>query len=225
MWRTKLPNDMPDDADLIEALRSASQSLQPYHVEEGRERLLRAVAEQRAATRRTQKASPMFDLLLGRKRLALVAAGVLAVGAASAVGASGGVSDAAGNVNDVLAALHVTDKTPDVADEQIDAIEQPDGGPEGSDASANENASEGADNADDGINNSNASDTGGDHAADNASEGSGNADSAPDGLPEQADEHADDAADNPDPGVSEDVPANDNADLPDQAEDPPAQNR
>lgn len=242
MRRSRRTTDMSDDTALIERLLAAGQSVQPGHAEEGRERLLRAVAQRRATSRPWKERTPVFDLLLGKKRLAFIAAGVLAVGAAGAVGASGGVSDAAGNVNDVLAALNITDKTPDVADEHIDAIEQP-GGAEDADASvnesANENASEGADNADDGINNSNASDEGLDHAADNASEGAGNADAASDGLPEQADERADgapgteganvpdlpdaadDALDDVDPGVPADAPADDHADLPDEANDPP----
>jgi len=190
MWRSRLPESPEDtsgDAALIERLQSAGLSLQPGHVEGGRERLLRAVAQRRAASR---PARTVFDLLLGKKRLALVAAGVLAIGAVGAVGASGGVSDAAGNVNDVLAALHITNDN------------------------ANENASEGADNADDGINNGNENAADG---ADNASDGSDNADGAHDGLPDAAEDALDDA----DPGVPEDAPANDHADLPDQAGDPP----
>lgn len=222
MWRSRLPESPEDtsgDAALIERLQSAGLSLQPGHVEESRERLFLAVAQQRAASRPVKERA-VFDLLLGKKRLALVAADVLAIGAVGAVGASGGVSDAAGNVNDVLAALNITDKTPDVADGHIDAIEQPDGAGEDANDNANENASDGAENADDGINNGDASDTGLDNAADNASDGSGNADDAPDGLPDLPDD-ADGALDDVDPGVPADAPVDDHADLPDEASDPP----
>jgi hypothetical protein len=231
MWRIGSPErseDTSDDSALIERLQSLTSSLQPGQVEAGRERLLRAVAERRAASSPRERTTPLA-LMLGRKRLALVAAGVLAIGTAGAVGASGGVSDAAGNVNDVLAALHVTDRTPDVADEHINDGGQPGEGGDASGASpdenANDNASGGAGNADDGINNGSASDAGLDHAADNATDGSENADGAHDGLPGEASDHADDAVDDADPGVPADAPANDHADLPDEAGDPPVPHR
>lgn len=190
----------------------------------GQTRLLDEVRRRRLALTNKGQARRTMPFTFGKKEFAVATAGVLALATVGVVGASGGVSDAAGDVGDVLAALHITDRAPDSADEHIDAIEQPadEGVGEPADE-ANDNASEGAENADDGINNSSASETGLDNAADNAFEGADNADGdhAPDALPEQADEHADDAG-SAGPGVPDHAGVPDDVELPDQAL-PPAQ--
>ena len=68
----------------------------------------------------------MLRHLLNKRTIATAGAALILVGAAATVGAAGGVSDVAGNVEDVLDALHITDRTSVVAGEHIDAIEQPD---------------------------------------------------------------------------------------------------
>ena len=211
--------DMDADRQLTDELLLGA-SLPLPDLSRGRDRLMAEV--RRCRTSREERPAMRFSL--SRKSFAFAAAGLLAVGAIGTVGTSGGVSDVAGNVGDVLAALNVTDRTPDVADEHIDAIEQPDGAPDGAGSSgldehANDNASEGADNADDGINNSSASETGLDNAADNASEGSGNADAehGSGDLPDPADG----ALEEVDPGPPADSPAEEHTDLPEQAGDPP----
>ena len=68
----------------------------------------------------------MLRQLLSKRTIAVAGAAIILVGAAATVGAAGGVSEVAGNVEDVLDALQITDRTPVVANEHIDAIEQPD---------------------------------------------------------------------------------------------------
>lgn len=58
-----------------------------------------------------------MGILKLKHSLAAVGAGVLLVGGTIGVGASGGVSEFASNVSDVLVALNITDCTPDQADE------------------------------------------------------------------------------------------------------------
>ena len=226
MWLHRRPaKDSAGDDALIEKLLATPTPFPEPDLWRSEARLLaevRRCQQARAGARKERRGMPF---VLTRKGFTLAAAGVLALGAASTAGASGGVSDAAGNVGDVLAALHVTDRTPDAADEHIDAIEQPDGQSGAQGDEANGNASEGAENADDGINNSNASDEGLDHAADNASEGAGNADGehGPSALPTQANEHTEDGAEssNVEPGVSDNSSVPPDVELPDEATDPP----
>jgi hypothetical protein len=227
MWVSKrYASRTSDDDRVVERLRATLPVVPETDLWRGEAKLLAAVRRCRDARTELSKEQRSMRFAFSKKAFALTAAGVLALGAAGAVGASGGVSDAAGNVGDVLAALHVTDRTPDVADEHIDAIEQPNGEPGAQDGEqANDNAAEGADNADDGINNSNASDNGLDHAADNAFEGAGNAEGEHGlgALPHQADEHADDAGANAadiEPGVSDNANVPPDVDLPDQALEP-----
>ncbi|MDP9236936.1 MAG: hypothetical protein M3P30_05990 [Chloroflexota bacterium] len=231
------PESVVDTAAVVARIEHLSRSLQPDS-DAPRVRLLHEVARHRAMNS-TKESPGMLNLLLGRKRLALAAAVVVFGGAATAASAAHGVSDVAGSPAAVLEALHITDRTPDVADGHIDAI---DGGQaENEDADspdanspnehANDNASEGAGNADDGINNSNASDTGLGHASPNASNGSGNADGPT--LPDQASDRATDATTSSDhPGATDHGQSGDHpetpagppvpfpADLPDQAKPP-----
>jgi hypothetical protein len=210
----------PLDEASVERLFATPTPVPEADLSRGQERLMAALWHARTSVKGER---PAMHISLSRKGFAFASAGLLAVGAVGTVGASGGVSDAAGNVGDVLAALHVTDRTPDVADEHIDAIEQPDA-PSGHEQAgepsenANDNASEGADNADDGIGNSSASENGLDHAAENASEGSGNADSehGPTALPTQAIGDG-----NSEPGVPDNANVPPDVDLPDDATDPP----
>jgi hypothetical protein len=136
--------------------------------------------------------------------LRLLVPGLLATLAAGGVAAaSAGVSDVAGDVSGVLSALEITDRTPDAADEHIDAISKPDtpaggGQSNGPDDNANDNAEEGAENANDGIGNSQASEQGLDHANDNAFDGSSNAEDGAANRSDVADEHAANRASGPD---------------------------
>ena len=54
----------------------------------------------------------MLIRLFRSRAVAVAGAAVILVGAVATVGAAGGVSDVAGNVDDVLAALQITDRMP-----------------------------------------------------------------------------------------------------------------
>lgn len=125
----------------------------------------------------------MFGYVLAHKGLALIAAGVLSVGAVGAVGASGGAGVMTDGVGEVLAALNIKEKAAEESHEHIDAIEHPE--LPGAAASSEDASADGVEKAGGGIDNSNASETGLENAADNAFEGAGNADGALDSLPEQ----------------------------------------
>ena len=81
----------------------------PANPEIGRASLLAAVARQRSDSLQEERRT-MTGRLLGAKGLALLAVAGIFAGGAATVGASGGVSKAAGNANDVLATLHVPHK-------------------------------------------------------------------------------------------------------------------
>ncbi|MCH8948991.1 MAG: hypothetical protein IIB87_01275 [Chloroflexi bacterium] len=195
-----------DDQKLIAQLTQLSASAAPSDPSPERGKLLSRVAEMKSAEAAME--APIMRKILQMRTLAAVGAAVVLVAGAATVGASGGVSDAAGNVGDVLAALNIIDKTPDEADGQIDAIGQPDvagdheGGLDTATEQANENAEHGLDHANDaaldGPNNGEA------HPADvplptqaneHATDGAANADGVE--LPDQADDHAVDGSENP----------------------------
>ena len=72
----------------------------------GRAAFLSAVARQKSESLEEER-RPMIGQILGARGLALLAAAGIFAGGAITVGASGGVTGAAGNANDVLATLHV----------------------------------------------------------------------------------------------------------------------
>ena len=113
-----------NDQKLIAQLTQLSASAAPSDPSLERGKLLSRVAELKSAEPTMEV--PIMRKMLQKRTLAAFGAVVVLVAGAATVGASGGVSDAAGNVGDVLAALNIIDKTSDEADGQIDAIEQPD---------------------------------------------------------------------------------------------------
>ena len=193
-----------DDQNLIDQLTQLSASAAPSDPSLERGKLLSRVAELKSAESTVEV--PIMRKILQKRTLAAVGAAVILVAGAATVGATGGVSDVAGNVGDVLAALNITDKTPDEADGQIDANEQPDvaddheGGLDTATEDADENAQHGLDHATDETANVSDGNENAEHGLDHAS------DAAPDGpnndgehpgdvpLPTQANEHANDAA-------------------------------
>lgn len=98
------------DQQLRQQLGHFASESAPANPAIGRAALLAAVAHQRNESRQEDR-NPMIAKLLGARRgLALfAAAGIFAAGAVT-VGASGGVSGAATNANEVLATLHVPHK-------------------------------------------------------------------------------------------------------------------
>ena len=119
-----------DDQKLIAQLTQLSASAAPSDPSPERGKLLSRVAELKSAEAAME--APIMRKILQMRTLAAIGAAVVLVAGAATVGASGGVSDAAGNVGDALAALNIIDKTPDEADGHIiDAMDQPDvaGGP------------------------------------------------------------------------------------------------
>jgi hypothetical protein len=206
---------------VIDDLNQLATHIQPTNSAADRAKLLSLLAEKRI--RQTREETPMIQKLLQKRTAAFAGAAVLLVGAALSAGAApGGVSDVAGNVQDVLAALNITDRTPDAADGHIEDIQQPEGTGEGLDtagAHANDaaqhgldTAAEGADNAGDGI--ENASDEGLDHANENALDGPAGGPPDATELPEDADDNAAEGSDNA-PQESD----NGDAELPGDADD------
>ena len=119
-----------NDQKLIAQLTQLSASAAPSDPSPERGKLLSRVAELKSAE--AAMGVPIMRKMLQMRTLAALGAAVVLVAGAATVGASGGVSDAAGNVGDVLAALNIIDKTPDEAPGHItDAMDQPDvaGGP------------------------------------------------------------------------------------------------
>ncbi len=57
---------------------------------------------------------PILMQTFRKRALAVAGAAVILVGAAATAGAAGGVSDVTGNVDDIFAALQITDRTPKV---------------------------------------------------------------------------------------------------------------
>ena len=57
---------------------------------------------------------PILMQTFRKRALAVAGAVVILVGAAATAGAVGGVSDVTGNVDDIFAALQITDRTPKV---------------------------------------------------------------------------------------------------------------
>ena len=204
------------DEQLIQQLGRLADRSGPAHPAIGRATLLTQVARKKSCARDEER-TPMIGRLLTGRALALLATAGIFAGGAVTVGASGGVSGAAGNVNDVLAALHVTDRTPNQADAHLDNIDQPDGSGKPDAASATpgggrsnagqraddnaghglQNATEAAGNAGQGI--QNAAPRGLDHANGHATDGPSSDASATPGVtpvtrPGQAGEHASEGA-------------------------------
>ena len=217
------------DRELTGQLTQLAASVQLIDASPEREALLARVREKKSL--QVEKELPMFKQLLQKRTLVAAGAAVLLLGAAATVGAAGGVSNVAGNVEDVLETLRIMDKGPDgegpgIAGGQEDGLDN-------ASENANENAehgldtaAEGSDNAGDGI--ENASDQGLDHANENALDGPNNEGPA---LPTQANEHAAEGSDNatdatPElPGQANDEASSDHGspedgpDLPSQADD------
>ena len=200
------------DQELITRLTQLAAQAEPADPALQRATLLARVARKKS---QPEEEIPMIRQLLQKRTVAVVAAATLLLGGAVGVGATGGVSDVAGNVADVLAELNITDRTPDAAYAQIDAIQQPDG-PASPDASGS---------AVDGMETANG------HADDNASDGLGTAADAQNqevDLPEEASGNAADGANNADDGAENgdvELPAaadaaanNADVDLPAEAE-------
>jgi hypothetical protein len=102
----ELQQEFAADQQLRQQLgRFASESA-PAAPSAGRATFLSAVARQRSKSQEDER-RPMIGQLLGGRGLALLAAAGIFAGGAVTVGASGGVGNAAGNANDVLATLHV----------------------------------------------------------------------------------------------------------------------
>ena len=116
MWMQKArgaeATEAPDT--LIEQLTSCSGVVPEADLSRGETLLLAAVRHARGAAIEKERRSMRFNFF-NKRGFAFAVAGALALGTVGAVGASGGVSDVAGNVGDVLAALNVTDRTPDAA--------------------------------------------------------------------------------------------------------------
>lgn len=102
----ELQQEVAAERQLMQQLgRFASESA-PADPSVGRAAFLSAVARQRSESVEEGRI-PMIGQLLGARGLALLAAAGIFAGGAVTVGASGGVGNAAGNANDVLATLHV----------------------------------------------------------------------------------------------------------------------
>ncbi|MCH8816085.1 MAG: hypothetical protein IH957_13535 [Chloroflexi bacterium] len=110
-------DDMPDvdpavremfeaDQELTSQLSQLAASVQPIDAPPEREALLARVREKKSLP--VEKGLPVFKQLLNTRTLVAAGAAVLLLGAAATVGASGGVSEIAGNVEDVLDALQIT---------------------------------------------------------------------------------------------------------------------
>ncbi len=206
------------DRRLMRQLGRLAAASAPVNPAIGRATLLAAVARERDHLQDRERRPAIGRLLTGRA-LALVATAGIFAGGAAAVGASGGVQNAAGNAGDVLAALHVTERTPDQADTHLEDIQQPDGsgkpadvppaghggGPSNAEQHATDNADHGLQNAADGGENAgqgiqNASPKALEHANSHAIDGPSVNDEASDAgepaLPPQANEHAQDGSGN-----------------------------
>ncbi len=94
------------DQELTGQLTQLAASVQPIDAPPEREALLARVREKKSLP--VEKGLPVFKQLLNTRALLAAGAAVLLLGAAATVGASGGVSEVAGNVEDVLGALQIT---------------------------------------------------------------------------------------------------------------------
>ena len=189
------------DRELTGQLTQLAASVQPIDASPEREALLARVREKKSL--QVEKGLPVFKRLLNTRTLVAAGAAVLLLGAAATVGASGGVSEVAGSVNDVLAALRITDKGPDGEGPEIAGGQEE--GLANASENANENAEHGLDNAAEGSDNAgqgieNASDQGLAHANDNALDGPNRPDTGGPALPTQVNEHAADGPNGPDSG-------------------------
>lgn len=120
----ELQQEFASDQRLMEQLGRFAARSAPANPAIGRATLLAAVARQRSQSPEEDPRPMIGQFLTGRALALLATAGIFAGGAAT-VGASGGVSGAAGNVQDVLSALHITERTPDQADGHINGVGQP----------------------------------------------------------------------------------------------------
>ena len=98
------------DQELIQQLGRLALDSRPLEPARGRASFLASVTRHRN-TAPAKERTAMIGRRLGARGLAVLAAAGIFVGGAVTVGASGGVGDAAGNANQVLATLHVPHKT------------------------------------------------------------------------------------------------------------------
>jgi hypothetical protein len=209
------------DQDMMRSLIGLAGRLEPPAATDHRAQFL--ILVDRARGTATPEARPVLPQAGKKRLLVLAGAAVLATAAATGVSAAGRVSEVTGNVQDVLEALNITDRTPDAADVHIDDIPQPNGaenpvgGPNNAGEHANDNAqhgldtaAEGGENAGDGI--QNASDEGLEHADDHALDGPNEGLVDPDGGQQPS-------LDLPDETVEPDGPQGSHGDLPDEAND------
>jgi hypothetical protein len=111
------------DQHLMQQLGRLADESAPTNPAVGRATLLAAVAQKRSGSVDEER-RPMIGRLLTGRALALLATAGIFAGGAVTVGASGGVSGAADNV---LSALHITDRTTNNADTHVDGTDHPDG--------------------------------------------------------------------------------------------------
>ena len=185
------------DQELTSQLSQLAASVQPIDASLKREALLARVRERKSL--QVEERLPAFRQLFQKRTLVAGGAAVLLLGAAATVGASGGVSDVAGNVEDVLEALQIMDKGPDAEHPDVSGGQEE--GLEHAGEHANENAEHGLDNAAEGSDNAgdgigNASDQGQEQASETALDGPSGPNSEGPTLPTQANQHASDGPDN-----------------------------
>jgi hypothetical protein len=98
------------DQQLRQQLGRVASGSAPANPATGRAALLVAVARQRSASPAEERRTMIGQFLRARRGLALLAVAGIFAGGAVTVGASGGVTGAATNANEVLATLHVPHK-------------------------------------------------------------------------------------------------------------------
>ena len=114
------------DQQLREQLGRIASGTAPASPDTGRAALLVAVARQRSESPRKERRPMIGQFLRARRGLALLAAAGIFAGGAVTVGASGGVTGAASNANEVLATLHVPHKGHGHGHENSNAGNKPD---------------------------------------------------------------------------------------------------
>ena len=98
------------DQQFMQQLGRVASESAPDSPETGRAALLVALARQRSESPGEEHRTMIGQFLRARRGLALLAVAGMFAGGAVTVGASGGVSGAASNANEVLATLHVPHK-------------------------------------------------------------------------------------------------------------------
>jgi hypothetical protein len=114
------------DQQLKQQLGQFASESAPANPAIGRAALLAAVARQKSESLEEERTTMIGQLLRARRGLALLAAAGIFAGGAVTVGASGGVGNAAGNANDVLAAIHAPHKGHGHGHENSNAGDKPD---------------------------------------------------------------------------------------------------